>query len=86
MNKNNVDHLINILKKDYTIAVDREATKYIGLTIEWDYEIGKVHLHMPGYLAKTMTHFKHDTPTKIQNSPHCYIEVKYGAKKQYISD
>ncbi len=49
MSKNDADHLINVLKKDYTITVDRKATKYIGLTIEWDYENGKVHMYMPGY-------------------------------------
>ncbi len=86
MSENNADHLINVLKKNYTITVDREATKYIVLTIEWDYENGKVHMHMPGYLAKAMTRFKHETPTKIQHSLHCHIEVKYGAEKQYVSN
>ncbi len=81
-----MDHLINVPKKNYTIPVDREATKYIGLTIEWDYKNGKVHMHMLGYLAKAMTSFKHETPTKIKHSPHCHIEVKYGAKKQYVSN
>jgi hypothetical protein len=27
-------HIINALQKDYTIPVDWDATKYIGLTIE----------------------------------------------------
>ncbi len=57
MSKNNADHLINILKK-YAMTVDREATKYIGLTIEWDYENGKVHMHMPGYLVKSNDMFQ----------------------------
>jgi hypothetical protein len=35
MSKNDADHIINVLKK---LTVDREATKYIDLTIEWDYE------------------------------------------------
>jgi hypothetical protein len=60
--------------------VDQDAAKYIGLTIEWDYENGKVHMSMPGYLTNTMIRFKHDTPNKIQNSPHHHIEIKYGAK------
>ncbi len=86
MSKNDVDHIINVLKKNYTITVNREATKYIGLTIEWDYGNGKVHMHMLGYLAKAMTRFKHKTPTKIQHSLHHHIEVNYGAKKQYVSN
>jgi hypothetical protein len=86
MSEDDANHLINILKKDCTITVDREATKYIGLTIEWDYDNGKVHMHMPGYLEKAMIRFKHETPTKVQNSPHRHIKVKYGAKKQYIDE
>jgi hypothetical protein len=31
-------HLIDALKQDYTITIDWDATKYIGLTLEWDYK------------------------------------------------
>jgi hypothetical protein len=65
MSENGADHIINALKKYYTIMVDKDAAKYIGLTIEWDYENGKVHMSMPGYLAKAMIRFKHETPKKI---------------------
>jgi hypothetical protein len=47
-------HLIDALKKDYTITIYWDATKYIGLTIEWDYAKGKEHVHMPGYLPKAL--------------------------------
>jgi hypothetical protein len=30
-------HLIDVLKKDYTVTIDWDANKYIGLTIKWDY-------------------------------------------------
>jgi hypothetical protein len=43
-------HLIEAPKKDYTITINWGATKYIGLTIDWDYNKGQVHVHMPGYL------------------------------------
>ncbi len=86
MSENNVDHIINALKKYYTITVDKDAAKYMKLTIEWDYENGKVHMSMPGYLAKEMIRFKHETPNKIQNSPHCRIEMQYGAKQEYVNN
>ncbi len=41
---------------------------------------------MPGYLAKAMIRFKHETPNKIQNSPQRHIEIQYGAKQQYVND
>ena len=31
------DHLISTIKKYYPMTVDWQATKYIGLTIDWDY-------------------------------------------------
>jgi hypothetical protein len=31
-------HLIDTLKQDYTITIDWDATKYIRLTLEWDYK------------------------------------------------
>ena len=40
--KEDVQHLIDALEKDYTISTDWDATKYIGLTIDWDYEKRKV--------------------------------------------
>jgi hypothetical protein len=34
MSEDNANHLINILKKDYTITVNKEGMKYNGLTME----------------------------------------------------
>jgi hypothetical protein len=52
--KEDTQHLIDAIQKDYNITVDWEAPKYIGLTVEWDYLNHKVHLHMPGYLNKAL--------------------------------
>jgi hypothetical protein len=43
-------------------------------------------MFMPGYLAKAMIRFNHETPIRIQNSPHCHIEIQYGSKQQYVND
>jgi hypothetical protein len=68
------------------MRVDREATKYIGLTIEWDYTNQKAHIHMPGYLQKAIIRFKHEKPDKIQNSQHPHMIPQYRARKQYAKD
>ena len=39
-----VEHLIKALRKDYIATEDLTGTKYLGLTFEWDYENGQVHL------------------------------------------
>jgi hypothetical protein len=41
INEADATHSIEALKREYTITVDKEATKYIGLTIEWDYKMEK---------------------------------------------
>jgi hypothetical protein len=86
LSEDDENHIINALKQDYIITVDRDATKYIGLTIEWDYQNGKVHIHMPGYLDKAMTRFNHKPPLKIQNSPHRHIDITYGARMQLVDE
>jgi len=82
--KEDAQHLINAIQKDYNITADWEAHKYIGLTVEWDYLNRKVHLHMPGYLSKALLRFKHEMPKKKQNSPHPHVAPQYGAKTQYV--
>jgi hypothetical protein len=37
VNRANADHLINTIRKYYPMTVDKDATKYIGLTIQWDF-------------------------------------------------
>ena len=56
-------HLIEALKQNYTITIDWGATKYIGLTFDWDYDKGQVHVHMPGYLDKAFLKFKYVAPS-----------------------
>ncbi len=68
------------------MTVDEEATKYIGLTIQWEYKKRKAHIHVPGYLQKAFTRFKHKMPVKIQNSLHPHVILQYGAKMQYAKE
>jgi hypothetical protein len=52
VNKDNAGHLISSLSQDYTINTNWEGTRYLGLTLQWDYSQRKVHLFMPGYIEK----------------------------------
>jgi hypothetical protein len=81
--KEDAEHLLNALKRDYIATEDWEGTKYLGLTIEWNYENGQVHLWMPGYVSKALLRFEHKKTDKIQNSPHPHNIPAYGAKIQY---
>ncbi len=76
-------HLIKAQKQDYTITINWGAIKYIRLTIDWNYNKGQVHVHMPGYLDKVFLKFKHVAPRKKQNSPHPHAIPQYEAKTQH---
>jgi hypothetical protein len=81
--REDAEHLMAALKKDYTATEDWTETKYLGLTIKWEYEKGQVHLWMPGYVSKALLRFNHKNPEKTQNSPHPHIIPAYGTKIQY---
>jgi hypothetical protein len=82
-NKDDVQHLVSVLKKDYEIDIDWEGTRYLGLMLDWDYAAHKVHLSMPGYIEKARVQFGHVYPTKPQMQPHPHTVPTYGATIQY---
>ena len=53
------DHLIAALENDYDIEVDTEGDKYVGISLDWDYVKGEVHVSMPGYVSGALSHFRH---------------------------
>jgi hypothetical protein len=78
-----VDHLISVLQEGYVIETDWDGTRYIGLTLDWDYTQRKVHLSMPGYITKALLRFAHEMPSKPQHQPHPHAEKTFGATVQY---
>ena len=63
------NHLFHTLEQHYKVTQDWAGTRYIGITLNWDYEKQQVHLSMPGYVAKTLKHFHHPKPKRQQNAP-----------------
>ena len=47
-------HLMSVLRNSYTIMHEWKGKKYIGITLDWDYEQRQVHLSMPGYIEKAL--------------------------------
>jgi hypothetical protein len=54
INETNVNHLIQALKQDYEIEEDWEGTRYLDITLDWDYKKREVHLSMPGYVERAL--------------------------------
>ena len=62
MEVENALHLIDALKKDYSISEDWSGSKYVGLTLDWDYKKKQVPLTMPNYVEKALKRFGHEKP------------------------
>jgi hypothetical protein len=81
--KDDLDHLINSLKKYYEVKVDLQGKEFVKIELDWDYEHGKVHLSMAPYLKKALTQFDCLVPSKRQDSPFPHTPPNYGTKTQF---
>jgi hypothetical protein len=80
--REDVNHLKTVLERNYTVTADWTVKRYIGISLDWDYEQQRVHLSMPNYAKKALQLFQHKVQ-KEQHAPHPCTPVVYGAKVQY---
>ena len=76
-------HLIQALKKLYTISIDWTGSLYCGLTINWDYDKRICDISMPTYIKEALHKFQHPAPSRPQDAPHAWNQPVYGAAVQY---
>ena len=81
--KEHAEHLLTTINNDYTCKADWDSRRYLGLTLDWDYERREVHLSMPGYVHEALQRFNHTMPTKPQHQPHKHVVPTYGKTIQY---
>ena len=62
-------HLKATLEQDYKVTNDWTGNRYIGITLDWDYERRQVHLSMPGYVQKALKQFQQESTKKKQHAP-----------------
>lgn len=84
--KEHVEHLMTALREKYVTTLDWTGSKYLGLTIDWDYENRTVDISMPGYIEKALQRFQHIKPIKPQHSPHVWNKPTYGATQQMTAE
>ena len=51
--------MMSALKEDYLILHDWEGKKYLGLTLDWDYENNVVMVSIPRYAKNALQCFHH---------------------------
>jgi len=82
--KEHAQHLKNTLEQHYKLTCDWTGTRYIGITLDWDYNKRQVHLSMPNYVKKALKQFQH-IAGKLQHSPYPSVPIQYGATKQHAT-
>ena len=84
--KENSDHLIQSLKKQYTVSMGWTGSLFCGLHIHWDYSERTCNISIPDYLKKSLHKFQQPKPPRSQNAPHAWKDPTYGTKIQYPED
>ena len=79
----NFRHLCSALRDLYEITVDEHGTKFLGLSIKWNYKAGWVEISMPGYVKKALLRFQHVAKGRRQHAPHPWNVPTYGRKVQF---
>jgi hypothetical protein len=82
VNKDNVDHLIASIKKDYMLTKDWTGNLYCGIQLDWDYAGQTVDISMPGYIKKKLQEYGHIIPRKIQRCLYSPEPKKIGSEAQ----
>ena len=83
ISKQDLDHLIDTLCKNYDVTVKLNGKEYIKIELGWDFKNSKVHLSMNPYLEKAHRQFDNFVPTKKQDSPFPHFSPKCGQAKQF---
>ncbi len=81
-NKDDVDHLIASIKKDYMLTKDWTGNLYCGIQLDWDYAGRTVDIPMPGYIKKKLQEYGHIIPRKNQGCSYSPEPKKIGTETQ----
>ena len=74
---------LHALCQKYTITVDREAKKYIGIHLKWYYIKRTVELSISEYVKHALHKFQHFLPSCLEHSPYSHNAPIYGRPIQY---
>jgi hypothetical protein len=82
--KENADHLMRALRKNYEVEEDWSGGLYCGINLEWNYDQGYVDSDMYKYTMKNLKKYNHEKPRKPTDCPYEPYPKKYGAASQDI--
>jgi hypothetical protein len=80
INKDDVNHLIQCLKKKYELTKDWEGNLYCGIKLYWNYNDRALDILMLGYVIKQLQKYKHAIPAKPQHCLYTPQPRQYGSR------
>jgi hypothetical protein len=83
-NMQDMDHLINTLKENYTVAVNMAGSLFCKIQLTWNYTQGHIDCRMPGYINKVLRKHQHPKPVTPQHAPYKAAPIQYGARVQRV--
>lgn len=79
-----LDHLISTLQNGgWKVKTDRSGSKYLGLSLKWNYINNEITHSMPTCVSKGLTRFAPDGPLKGAPTPAVYIPPRMGSHLQH---
>ena len=82
--RDDAQHLLNALGKDYKYTVDWKGSHFCGYQFDWHYSDGFVDLSVPTYIPNLLKKLNHKK-IKDQHSPHEFIAVNYGSTQRQLA-
>jgi hypothetical protein len=79
-----MDHLVNVLKEHHTVAIDMMGSFFRGIHLTWNYMLGHVDCHMPGYINNALIKYQHPKPVSPQHAPNKAAPIQYGTWVQKV--
>ena len=77
------ENFLHALRQKFTITIDKEAKKYIGINLKWGYIKRTVELSMPEHVKHDLHKFQNLLPSRPENSPCAHNAPIYGRSIQY---
>lgn len=74
-----VHWLLDVLRTKYELKIDWSGTKYIGITLQWDYTARTCRLSMPDYVRKGVSRFLGESATpSVKHGPAQHKQFAFG--------
>ena len=77
-------HLMDTLTAVYEIKMDWSGSRFLGITLDWDYDVRSLTTSMPDFVLKALQRYAFDFSQPKSHSPGGWKKPNYGAAQQLV--